>query len=220
MRLPLVSSLALLVASIFLLGAFSHSLLPIPRVVVYPLTVNGDAQKDAGERLSVMFAQQLADNGIQVVPPDPGTQRAQFLIAARKLDCDYYITGFITPLGAEVSVVEQVVSTASGTIVASNSAQFLTYADANGQGSLLAKAIFNHAERALASLESPPPASTPEPKESQPEANLSNLGGLFKRRSKGQPAPTASPSSAVGPAAGAGAVPSPAPTATGVQMPP
>ena len=164
-----------------------------------------------------MFAQQLADNGIKVVPPAPETKRSDFLTAARKLDCDYYVTGFITPLGAEVSVVEQVVSTSSGTVVASNSAQFLTYADASGQGTILAKAIFGHAERALASLESPPPATTPVPKESQPEANLSNLGGLFKHRAKPQPAPSASPSSQpFSPAS----VAAPSPTATGIHLQP
>lgn len=203
-------ALALLSASVCWLGAISPSLLPPPLVVVYPLTVNGDAQKDSGERLAVMFAQQLADNGIKVVPPVPGTQRADFLTSARKLGCDYYITGFITPLGAEVSVVEQVVSTSSGTVVASNSVQFLTYSDANGQGALLGQMIHEHAERALASLqENPHPSATAEPKDS-PEANLSKLGGLFKRKPKPTPSPSAPPD--------AGPTPTPTPTATGVTL--
>lgn len=215
MRLRLLSSLALVAASTLFLGAISHSLLPTPRVVVFPLTVNGDAQKDAGDRLAVMFAQQLADNGLKVVPPAPETKRADFLTAARKLGCDYYVTGFITPLGPEVSVVEQVVSTASGTIIASNSAQFLTYADANGQGSLLAKAIFSHAERALASLETPVGAPTPTPRES-PEASLSSFGGLFKHRARPKPAPSPSASAEEAPAAAV----APSPTATGVHLQP
>ena len=213
MRLRLLSLLALVAASTLWLGAISHSLLPTPRVVVFPLTVNGNAQKDSGDRLAVMFAQQLADNGIMVVPPAPETKRVDFLTAARKLNCDYYVTGFITPLGAEVSVVEQVVSTASGTIVASNSAQFLTYADANGQGAVLAKAIYSHAERALASLETPVGAPTPTPKES-PEANLNGLGGLFKHHPKSRPSPNPSASAEEVPAA------VPSPTATGVRMQP
>jgi hypothetical protein len=206
-------ALALLSASVCWLGAFSPSLLPPPLVVVYPLTVNGDAQQDSGQRLAVMFAQQLADNGVKVVPPVPGTQRTDFLIAARKLGCDYYITGFITPLGAEVSVVEQVVSTSSGTVVASNSVQFLTYSDANGQGALLGQMIHEHAERSLASLqENPQPSATAEPKDS-PGADLNKLGGLFKKKAKATPAPTVPPDQTA-----SGPTPTPSPTVTGITL--
>jgi hypothetical protein len=181
--------------------------------VVYPLTVNGDAQQDSGQRLAVMFAQQLADNGVKVVPPVPGTQRTDFLTASRKLGCDYYITGFITPLGAEVSVVEQVVSTSSGTVVASNSVEFLTYADANGQGALLGQMIHEHAERALASLqENPQPSATAEPKDS-PGADLNKLGGLFKKKAKATPAPTVPPDQTA-----SGPTPTPSPTVTGITL--
>ena len=205
-------SLALLAASVLWLGAVYRSLLPPPLVVVFPLTVNGGAIQDSGERLAVMFAQQLSDSGIKVVPPTPGTQRADFLTSARKLGCDYYVTGFVTPLGSEVSVVEQVVSTSSGTVVASNSVQFLTYADAAGQGSLLAQMIQSHAERALASLqENPQPSATPEPKGSD-QANLNKLGGLFHHKAKATPAPSAAPDAIVTSTA------VPTPTATGVKM--
>lgn len=204
-------SLALLAASVFWLGAVYRSFLPPPLVVVFPLTVNGDVQKDSGERLAVMFAQQLSENGIKVVPPVPGTERVDYLTAARKLGCDYYITGFVTPLGAEVSVVEQVVSTLSGTVIASNSVQFLTYADASGQGALLATMIQQHAERIYAALQdNPQPSATPEPKSSA-ETNLDKLGGLFKHRAKATPAPSAEPQS------GTTASPSPAPTGITIQ---
>ena len=204
-------SLALLAASVLFLGAVYKSILPPPLVVVFPLTVNGDAQADSGERLAVMFAQQLSESGIRVVPPTPGTQRTDFLTTARKLGCDYYVTGFVTPLGAEVSVVEQVVSTISGTVVASNSVQFLTYADAAGQGALLASMIQQHAERALASLqENPQPSATPAPTGTD-QANLNKLGGLFHHKAKATPAPTAAPDPNQPTAV-------PTPTATGVTM--
>ncbi|MGH7660129.1 MAG: hypothetical protein ACRENA_04330 [Vulcanimicrobiaceae bacterium] len=194
MRFSRSLSLALLAAGILCLGA-SPSFLPPPRVVVFPFTVNGDAQQDAGDRLAVIFAQQMSDAGVHVVAPVPGTQRAEFLNAARKLDCDYYITGFITPLGAEVTLVEQVVSTTSGTVIASNSAQLLTYADANGQGSLLASLVKRHAERAFAPLnDTAAAAQTPEPKMSGAETSLSKLGNIFKRKPKAAPSPSPSPS--------------------------
>jgi len=54
--------------------------------------------------------------------------------AARRLAADYYVAGFISPLGEGVSVVEQVVGTGSGIVLFSSSAQLSTYADAAGQG--------------------------------------------------------------------------------------
>lgn len=193
-RLPGILSVALLAASVVWLGA-TPAILTAPKVVVFPLTVNGDAQQDAGDRLAVLFAQQMSENGVQVVPPDPGTKRIDFLKVARKLDCDYYVTGFITPLGAEVTVVEQIVSTTSGTVVASNSAELLTYADASGQGALLALLVKKHAERALAPLnDQNATAATPEPKQSGPETSLSKLGNIFKRKPKAVPSPSPSPS--------------------------
>ena len=197
MRLSRGLSVALLAAGILCLGA-SPSFFPPPRVVVFPFTVNGDAQEDAGDRLAVIFAQQMSDSGVHVVAPVPGTQRSAYLTEARKLNCDYYITGFITPVGAEVTVVEQVVSTTSGTVIASNSAQLLTYADASGQGELLASLVKRHAERALAPLnDTAAAAQTPEPKSSGAETSLSKLGNIFKRKPK--VAPSTSPSPAPSP---------------------
>jgi len=191
-RLRLLS-LALLAASVSWLGA--SSILPTPRVVVFPLTVNGEAQQDAGDRLAVLFAQQMSENGIHVVAPVPGTPRTDFLTAARKLSCDYYVTGFITPLGAQVTVVEQVVSTTSGTVVASNSAELLTYADASGQGAILASLVKRHADRAFASLDDKSAAQeTPEPKETSGiDATLAKLGSIFKRKPRAVPSPSPSP---------------------------
>jgi len=195
-RLSQLLSVALLAAGILVMGA-SPDLLPAPRVVVYPFTVNGDAQPDAGDRLAVLFAQQMSDAGIHIVAPVPGTQRRDYLTAARKLNCDYYVTGFITPLGAEVTVVEQIVSTLSGTVVASNSAELTTYADANGQGALLATLVRRHAERALAPLnDTAAENQTPQPKPtSEAETTLSKLGNIFRRKPKVAPSPSPSPSS-------------------------
>lgn len=204
----LLLTLALFAASVLWLGATPTTL--GASVVVFPLTVNGDAQKDSGNRLAVLIAQQMAENGVKVVAPTPGTQRKDFLDVARQLGCDYYVTGFITPLGQEVTVVEQVVSTISGTVVFSNSAQLLTYADANGQGALLAGAVLRHAGRGLASLgEAPANVSTPAPKES----NEANLTGIFKRKpkAKAKASPSASPAAAAATLAQA-APPKPVPT--------
>ena len=187
-RSRLLITLALLLASVAWLGATPPlNIVQTPLVVVFPLTVNGDADKNSGDRLATLFAQQMAENGVKVIPPPPGTERKDFLEHRPLLGCDYYVSGFITPLGQEVTVVEQLVSTISGTVIFSNSAEMVTYSDASGQGVVLASAAIRHAGRGLASLGEPPPAATKEPATDKDEANLGGLAALFKRKPKAKP---------------------------------
>jgi len=181
---------ALTLALMPLLGA-SNTFAP-PVVVVYPLTVSGGAEPEAGANIAVVIANRMATiAGISVKTYPPGTQRADFLTVARSLGADYYITGFLTPLGDQVTLVTQVVSTASGSVVSSSTALVRTYADATAQADLLGESIIHHAGRALASLDRP--ISTPAPKPEEKTEN--NIGGLFKRKKKSTPAATATPTS-------------------------
>jgi hypothetical protein len=99
-----------------------------------------------------------------------------------------------------VSVVEQVVSTRSGSIVYSTTAFAKTYADAVGPADALREAILRHAGRGMAYLNAPPPTASPEP--------IANAGGVniskaFGRHRKGAAAAAASaqPQAAASPAA-------------------
>src|ERR1700693_5322880 len=102
-------------------------------VVVCPLTVSSGADPEAGASIAVAIAQRLAiSGGISVKPYPPGIQRTDFQTAAEKLGADYYISGFLTPLGDQISMVTQIVNVASGTIITSSTAFVKTYADAAG----------------------------------------------------------------------------------------
>ncbi len=194
--------LVLLVAALPLLGAAELGL-AAPVVVVYPLTATGDTgSADTGSSVGVAIANKLVElGGITVKPYLAGTTRAQYLTAAVTQNADYYITGYITPLGSEVSVVEQVVSTRSGSIVYSTTAFARTYADAVGPADLLRQAILHHAGRGMASLDAPPPSASPEPIAGKNGVNISKA---FGRRRKATPAPAASAAPAVaGPASAA-----------------
>ncbi|HWT06366.1 MAG TPA: hypothetical protein VN224_11460, partial [Xanthomonadales bacterium] len=83
-----------------------------PVVVVFPFTANGSTiDREASSRLATIIATQMADTKqINVIPPPPGTERKDYLTVARQHNADYYVTGFISPIGTGVSVVEQVVS--------------------------------------------------------------------------------------------------------------
>jgi TolB-like protein len=185
-----------------------------PNVVVYPFTANGSTlDREASSRLATIIATEMANTGkVTVIPPTPGTERKDYLTAARAVGADYYIAGFISPLGNGVSMVEQVVGVTSGIIVYSNTGQLTTYADAAGQGDQLASFVSQYANRGLAAIGTPPPASSPTPAPaSSGGANLSALGKLFGRH-RGTQAASPTPKPIISPTpiptpAGAASVP-------------
>ncbi|MGB8265977.1 MAG: hypothetical protein WCE44_06625, partial [Candidatus Velthaea sp.] len=174
-----------LIAAVPLLGATPAPIfLPPPVVVVYPFVQNGsDVDKESGARLAVIIATGIAGNArVSVKPAVPGTARKDYLTAARSVGADYYVSGFITPLGQQVTVVEQVVSTINGIVVASNTAQLTTYADAAGQGANLADAILRHHNRNLDAFQAPPPPPPASPTPAASSAPQADIGRLFGRR--------------------------------------
>ncbi len=223
----LFTSLFVLLSS-FSLVAAAPLVPPKPIVVIYPFTLNGSSlNKEAGSRLTDIVANQMAaTGGLIVKPPLAGIDRKDYLIEARKLDADYYISGYVTPFGDNVSVVEQVVSTETGVVIFSNTAQLLTYADAAGQGDLLARSIVQHSRRNLDAYNAPPP---PRPSPSaEGSGNEADIGKLFSKRRQAKlapaatPTPTGTPTPATTPrpVAYATAAPPAAPTAVSVNSAP
>ncbi len=207
-------------------GASAQNVLSVkPSVIVYPFSANGSTlDREASSRLATIIATQMANTGrVTVIPPAPGTERKDFLTAARRLGADYYVAGFISPLGEGVSVVEQVVGTGSGIVLYSSSAQLTTYADAGGLGDTLTRFIVQHANRGLAAIGTAPPAPSPTAQPSQAaEANLGKLLGRRRRsatpapKAKPSPAPTAAPVAQLSPTPGPSAAPAATPAAEGL----
>ena len=186
-----------------------------PSVIVYPFVATGSSvDREASSRLATLIATQMANTGkVTVIPPPPGTERKDYLDVARAQRADYYVSGFISPLGAGVSLVEQVVSATSGIVIFSQSTQINTYAEAAGQGDDLAQFIAAHANRSLAGIGTPPPQPSPTPVASGgPQANLNNL---FNRRKKSAPAPKPTPAPAASAPAAALRNVTPAPSSAG-----
>ena len=96
----------------------------LPLVVVFPFDTSSEIKAGTGEAAARLFVQQMnTDGGIDAIE-GPGTiKRADYLTYAQSVKADYYVTGYMTPLGDGVSLVEQVVSTQSGTIVYGQTAQ-------------------------------------------------------------------------------------------------
>jgi TolB-like protein len=130
-------------------------------VVVYPFTPDRTADPHVGEQIATLISADLQTAGsVAIREPSPEVSREDYLETSRRLGADYYLSGFVTKISGQLSVVEQLVSTLSNTTVWSNDARLVTADDARAQGELVRSAILGHAGRALAAFDAPvkPPA--------------------------------------------------------------
>jgi hypothetical protein len=207
-----LASIALLALAFVALVGADTSPFPAPVVIVYPLTGTGGTPGDVGGNVAILLSTKLAQlGGITVKPFTPGTQRPQYLQAALDADADYYITGYLTPVGDDVSLITQVVSTHSGSIAFSSTAIVRTYGDIVGQADTLREAILRHAGRGFPAVEQPAPAPTGTPQTSNGKGGGVNLSKALGRRNRNQSSPSPAASAA---ALALGGAPAPATTAS------
>ncbi len=110
-----------------------------PSVIVYPFDVQTGADPKIGIAIAQILGQEMVAAGGVTVPAVPqGVKRADFLKYAHDANADFYISGYVTPVGDSAAVVEQVVSVESGVILFSQTAQVSSVADVASQ-SLLAR---------------------------------------------------------------------------------
>lgn len=110
-----------------------------PVVIIYPFDVQTGADPRIGSAIAQILGQEMeAAGGITVRPIPKGVKRTDFLENARATNAEFYISGYVTPVGDSAAVVEQVVSVESGVILFSQTAQVSTVADVASQ-SLLAR---------------------------------------------------------------------------------
>jgi hypothetical protein len=107
----------------------------------------------------------------------------------------------MTPLGNGVSLVEQVVSTRSGTIVYGQTAEIESFQDATAQATMIHDGIVSREKSISDAYQSAQAQATSTPMPSN-QANIGEgikgLAGLFKHRAKETPAPaSAKPSKGI-----------------------
>ncbi len=167
---------------------------PIPIVIVYPFDVSSDMKPDTGVRASQLFVAQMnAAGGIEAIEAPATVRRVDYLKYASGRNADYYVAGYMTPLGQGVSLVEQVVSSQSGAIVFGNTAQIESFEDAASQAITIHDGIIARERSLHAALSANEAQATPAPLPSN-QANLSGFaGGLFRHRGRPVSAPHATP---------------------------
>ncbi|MBC5815545.1 MAG: hypothetical protein GIW97_03290 [Candidatus Eremiobacteraeota bacterium] len=171
----------------------------VPVMMIYPFAVNGDADKKAGDKMAGLFLAQIAGAGGVIVKPIPAkvVARTDYLSDAIKNGADYYLSGYMTPVGEEVALVEQLVSTGSGAIIWSSTAQVLTYGDALNQADIVRQSVINHAGRVEAQYRQQQALATPTPGPANgAQTSIGAILGLIKHVAggrKAEPAPTLAP---------------------------
>ena len=163
------------------------SLEQLPVVLVYPFDVQTGADPRIGTAIAQILGQEMvAAGGITVLPIPAGVKRPSFLDNARAAKADFYISGYVTPVGESAAVVEQVVSVESGVILFSQTAQVSSVADVASQSLLARSQILAFVGRETQNVGTQT-ANTPAPTSSNgaqvPISGISNIvDSVFKHK--------------------------------------
>jgi hypothetical protein len=165
-----------------------------PVVIVYPFDVQTGADARIGVAIAQILAQEMIAAGGIAVPPVPqSVKRADFLENARAARADFYISGYVTPVGESAAVVEQVVSVESGVILFSQTAQVASVADVASQSLLARSEILAFVGRGTSNVQtqtSNTPAPTSTNGANVPIQGLSSIvNAVFKHKGARTPTP-------------------------------
>lgn len=176
-----------------------------PVILIYPFEVQTGADPKIGIAIGQILAQEMAAaGGLEVLAIPQGVKRANFLDYARTQKADFYVSGYVTPVGETAAVVEQVVSVDSGVILFSQTAQVSSVADVASQSLLARTQILAFTGRGTQNVQ-PEASNTPAPSSTNgakvPISGISNIvDSVFKHKGSSRgpsPAPTTKPSRGV-----------------------
>ncbi|HEV8021450.1 MAG TPA: hypothetical protein VGP41_09330 [Candidatus Lustribacter sp.] len=159
----LMAAVFCMALAVTLMGAETSSLLPAPTVVLFPLGHPEGTDPAAG----VAYAAQLGNalkalGGVKVVVADPATAPSDFLHVAKAAGGEYYFMGSIAPpLNNAAAVIEELVSTRSGTIVWSRTAYISRPEDVLDQAPVVKDALLQYADRGYFLVLNPTPKPLP-----------------------------------------------------------
>lgn len=160
----------------------------LPIIVVFPFGTSSEIPADNGVKAANLFVQVMnSSGGLDAIGAPATIKQANYLGYARTVNADYYVTGYMTPLGEGVSLVEQVVSARSGTMVFGQTAQIDSFEDASSQAITVHDGIVAQEQAFKKQYTDTQATATPTPLPNN-QANLtkglSGLAGLFHRKGK------------------------------------
>ncbi len=165
-----------------------------PKIVIYDFQSPSDLDPKYGGAVAQVYAQVMQHvGGVQILPTPKDIKREDYSKYAHSRGADYYISGYLQPIGDSIAIVSQIYDVNDGISVYSQTAQVTSMQDVGSQA-LTARQIILQA----AGVDRPQiaaPQSTPTPSAtSGASLSITNvLGSLFKGKSKPAPAKTAEP---------------------------
>ncbi len=100
-------------------------------VLVYPFDTAGEMSPKVGVEIANIFTAEFKTLGsFNMLPVPTNVQRSNFLVNAHAQKADYYIAGYVTPIGQSVAVVTQLVGVESGVILYSQTQEIYGVNDA------------------------------------------------------------------------------------------
>ncbi len=167
-----------------------------PVVLIYPFEAPSDIDPRNGVAIAQIYAQVMSQTGgVTVLAIPTNIKREDYQKFAHVQHADFYVSGFIQPIGQGAAIVAQVVDVSNDISVFSTTAQVTGVEDVASQA-LNARTVILEA----AGVERPElnagPATSPTPENSNgssvPISNV--LSDLFKgKKGKATPAPTPTP---------------------------
>lgn len=168
-----------------------------PVLVVYPFEAPSDLDPRSGTSIAQIYSQVIMQSGgVSVLAIPSGIKREDYQKYAHVLHADYYISGYIQPIGQAAAIVTQVVDVSTDISVYSTTTQVTDVQDV-ASSALNARTVILEAAGVIrpdfSTSGSPAPESTATSGTSVPISNV--LSDLFKGKPKGKltPAPTPAP---------------------------
>lgn len=167
----------------------------VPTVVVYPFTTPADVDPRTGAAIAQIYAQVLQQSGgLKILDLPDQIKREDYTKYAHAKGADYYISGYLQPIGESAAIVWQIYDVTGDISVYSSTTEIANVQDVASQGLnardiIMRAAGIDRPEIATEPHNTPTPTATNGASES-----LSSLFSVFHGKGKGgTPKPGSTP---------------------------
>lgn len=165
-----------------------------PTIVVYPFEAPSDLDPRYGGAVAQIYSQVIQQTGgVTVLAVPTGIKRVDYQKYAHVLHADYYISGYIQPIGEGAAIVAQVVDVSNDISVYSTTTQVTGVQDVASTALNARTVILDVAGVSRPGLNNGPATSPTPQSTSGASVPISNvLTDLFKGKPKNKPTPAPS----------------------------
>ncbi len=149
-----------------------------PTLVIFPFReADGFDPRYGPDYVNKLGSALKVSGAVKVVMGDPATVPADYLHTAKADNGDYYLIGFVAPpANGQMSVIEQIVSARSGTVIWSSTAHIGADKDILDQAPVVQNALLAYATRGYYAILNPTPKPAPQPS-APPQKKNGVVGG-------------------------------------------